>query len=180
MFGIKDCGTYPARNHETVLNTFITPDEQVVKETAEYIVSGLIRDSVEDRVAAAFNFVAMNIVYTSDRKQFGKNDWWQYASETLGQVFTNGNVAKMYADCEDSSFLLASLLLAMEIPGQNVRVGISDVHAWVEVKLGGLWYFFETTDDKEMSSFITASSVVNKGYVYNVQVYVYYGGCKYV
>ncbi len=179
MFGIKACGTYPARNHETVLNTFITPNEQVVKETAEYIVGGLIRDSIEDRVAAAFNFVAVNIVYTSDRKQFGKNDWWQYSRETLGQVFTDGNVARMYGDCEDSSFLFASLLIASGVPSQNVRVGISEVHAWVEVKLGNVWYLFETTDDKEMSVFVTAKSVVNKGYAYNVQVYVYLDGCDY-
>jgi len=179
MFGIKTCGTYPARNHETVLNTFITPNEQVVKETAEYIIGGLIRDSVEDRVAAAFNFVAVNIVYTSDRKQFGKNDFWQYSRETLGQVFTDGTVAKMYGDCEDSSFLLASLLIASGVPTKNVRVGISTVHAWVEVKLGGIWYLFETTDDKEMTGFITAKSIVGKGYVYDVQVYVYQGGCVY-
>ena len=110
MFGIRTCGTYPARNHKTVLNTFITPNEQVVKETAGYIANTLVRDSVEDRVAASFNFVALNIVYTSDRRQFGKNDFWQYPNETLGQVFTNSNINRMYGDCEDSSFLLASLL----------------------------------------------------------------------
>ena len=180
MFGTKSCGTYPARNHDTILNSFITPNEQVVKDTAGYIVNTLVRDSIEDRVAAAFNFVAVNVIYTSDRKQFGKNDFWQYSRETLGQVFTDGDVAKMYGDCEDSSFLLASLLLAMGIPIQNVRVGISEVHAWVEVKLGRIWYFFETTDDKEMDSFINVSSIVNKGYVYNVQVYVYHNGCKYI
>jgi len=180
MFGIKSCGTYPARNHDTILNSFITPYEPVVKSTAEYIINGLIRDSVEDRVAAAFNFVALNIIYTSDRKQFGKNDWWQYSRETLGQVFTDGDVAKMYGDCEDSSFLLASLLIAGGVPSQNVRVGISEVHAWVEVKLGRIWYFFETTDDHEMNSFITASSIVGKGYVYDVKVYVHEVGCKYV
>jgi len=180
MFGTKTCGTYPARNHETVLNSFITPNEQVVKETADYIVGGLIRDSVEDRVAAAFNFVAVNIIYTSDRKQFGKNDWWQMPNETLGEVFTDSNINRMYGDCEDSSFLLASLLIASGVPSHNVRVGISEVHAWVEVKLGNVWYFFETTDDNEMNSFINASTIVNKGYVYNVQVYVYHHGCKYI
>jgi len=173
------CGTYPARNHETVLNSFITPCEQVVKETAGYIINTLVRDSVADMVAAAFNFVAVNIVYTSDKRNFGKNDWWQYPNETLGQVFTDSNINRMYGDCEDSSFLLASLLLAMGIPSQNVRVGISTVHAWVEVKLGRIWYFFETTDDKEMDSFVIAKNVVNKSYVYKVQVYVYHKGCYY-
>lgn len=173
------CGTYPARNHDTVLNTFITPNEQVVKETAGYIVNTLVRDSIEDRVAAAFNFVSVNVTYTSDRKRFGKNDWWQYPLETLGEVFTDGKVARLYGDCEDSSFLLISLVLAMNIPSQNVRVGISEVHAWVEVKLGDIWYFFETTDDKEMANFVMASSIVNKSYAYNVQVYVYLDGCVY-
>jgi len=176
---MNKCRTYPARNHETILNSFITPDEPVVKSTADYIVGGLIRDSIEDRVAAAFNFVAVNIVYTSDRKQFGKNDWWQYPLETLGEVFTDGNIARLYGDCEDSSFLFISLVLAMGIPSRNVRVGISEVHAWVEIKLGNVWYLFETTDDKEMNSFVTADSIVGKGYVYAVQVYVYHGGCIY-
>lgn len=173
------CGTYPARNHETVLNSFITPCEQVVKETAGYIINTLVRDSIADRVAAAFNFVAVNIVYTSDKRQFGKSDFWQYPNETLGQVFTDSNINRMYGDCEDSSFLLASLLLAMGIPSQNVRVGISTVHAWVEVKLGRIWYFFETTDDKEMDGFVIAKNVVNKSYIYDVKVYVYHKGCYY-
>jgi len=174
------CKTYPARNGSVVINAFITPDEQVVKDTAGYIVNTLVRDSVGDRVVAAFNFVAVNIVYTSDRRQFGKGDFWQYSRETLGHVFTNSNINQMYGDCEDSSFLLASLLLAMGIPSRNVRVGISEVHAWVEVKLGNVWYFFETTDDKELSEFTIARTVVGKGYVYDVKVYVYEGGCKYV
>lgn len=182
MYGISSlsgCGTYPARNHNTVLNTFITPEEQVVKDTAEYIVGTLVRDTITDRVVAAFNFVAINVIYTSDRKQFGKSDFWQYPRETLGHVFTDGNIARMFGDCEDSSFLLISLLIALGVPSSNVRVGISEVHAWTECKLGNTWYLFESTDDKEMSSFIPARSIVGKGSAYNVKVYVYHGGCSY-
>lgn len=179
MSSLSSCGTYPARNHETVLNTFITPDEPAVKDTAEYIASTLVRNNIEDRVVAAFNFVAINVIYTSDRKRFGKSDWWQYPKETLGHVFTDSNIARMYGDCEDSSFLLASLLLAIGVPSSNVRVGISSVHAWVECKLGNTWYLFESTHDKELDSFIPARTVVGKKYVYAVKVYVYYGGCTY-
>ena len=177
MFGFELCGTYPARNHEIVLNSFITPAEPAVKGTADYIASTLVRDSITDRIVVAFNFVAVNVIYTSDRAQFGKGDFWQYPKETLGQVFTDSNIAKMYGDCEDSSFLLASLLLALGIPSQNVRVGISEYHAWVEVKLGNTWYLFETTDDKELSEFVPTRSVVGRNYVYDVKVYVYRGGC---
>lgn len=179
MFGIKTCGTYPARNHETILNSFITPNEPVVKETSEYIVNTLVRDSVEDRIVAAFNFVAINVIYTADRAQFGKGDFWQYPKETLGQVFTDSNIIRMYGDCEDSSFLLVSLLLALDIPSQSVRVGISEVHAWVEVKLGNTWYLFETTDDKELSELVPARSIIGKSSAYAVKVYVYHGGCSY-
>jgi len=171
--------TYPARNHETILNSFITPDDIAVKNVAEDIKNTLVRDNIEDRIVAAFNFVALTVVYTSDKRQFGKGEWWQYPSETLGQVVTTSNITRLYGDCEDSSFLLSSLLLALGVPKSNVRVGISDVHAWVEVKLGGIWYLFETTSDNEMSSFISASSIVGKRYIYNVQVYVYQDGCSY-
>ena len=179
MFNIGKCGSYPARNGSIVLNKFVTPDDSAVKDTAEYIISILVRDSVEDRVVGAFNYVVLNVIYTSDRKQFGKNDWWQYPSETLGSVLT-GNGSFMYGDCEDSSFLFASLLLAMDIPSQCVRVGISEVHAWVECKLGNVWYLFETTDDIEMLSFIPVGSVVDSFSSYKVRVYVYEDWCKYV
>ena len=177
---MNKCGTYPARNHETVLNSFITPNDSAVKDTANYIISTLVRDSVENRVVGAFNYVAINVIYTSDKKQFGKNDWWQMPCETLGSVLTGNSSPQMYGDCEDSSFLLVSLLLAMGIPRQNVRVGISEVHAWVEVKLGNVWYLFETTDDVELLSLITADSVVGKYGSYAVRVYVYDGSCRYV
>ncbi len=180
MYGINTrCGTYPARNGEVVLNSFITPNEQSVKDTATHIASTLVHDTIEDRIVAAFNFVAVNVIYTSDRAQFGKGDFWQYPNETLGQVFIDSQIAKMYGDCEDSSFLLVSLLLALGIPSQNVRVGLSEVHAWVECKIGNAWYVFETTDDKELSELVSAVSIVGKSYVYDVKVYVYQGGCSY-
>ncbi len=176
---MNSCMTYPARNHETILNSFITPDDIAVKNVAENIKSTLVRDNIEDRIVAAFNFVALSVTYVSDKTQFGKDDFWQYPSETLGQIIINGNVNKLYGDCEDSSFLLASLLLALGVPKSNVRVGISAVHAWVEVKLGDVWYLFETTSDNELSSLISASAVVGSTFIYDVQVYVYKDGCNY-
>lgn len=173
------CKTYPARNHGAILNSFITPDDIAVKIVAEDIKNTLVRDNIEDRIVAAFNFVALTVEYTSDKRQFGKGEWWQYPSETLGQVATTGNITILYGDCEDSSFLLASLLLALDVPKSNVRVGISEVHAWVECKLGSVWYLFETTGDNELSSFISARSIVGKRHIYNVQVYVYQDGCSY-
>ena len=180
MFNIGKCGSYPARNGSVVLNKFITPDDSAVKDTANYIISTLVRDSVEDRIVGAFNYVAVNIIYTSDKKQFGKNDFWQYPNETLGSVTTDGYTSLMAGDCEDGSFLFASLLLALGIPKQNVRVGISEVHAWVEVKLGSVWYLFETTDDVEMLTLVSADGVVGRYGSYDVRVYVYEGSCRYI
>jgi transglutaminase-like putative cysteine protease len=162
------------------MNSFITPSDVAVQDTANYIVSTLVNDTIEDRIVGAFNWVALNVVYISDRKQFGKNEFWQYPNETLGGVIRDSSNSLMYGDCEDSSFLLASLLLAMGVPSNCVRVGLSDVHAWVEVNLAGVWYLFETTDDTEMMALITANSVVGKIGSYKVRVYVYQGGCKYV
>ena len=180
MFNTGLCSSYPARNGSVILNKFITPSDAVVRDTASYIISTLVMDSVEDRVVGAFNWVAINVIYTSDRKQFGKEDFWQYPNETLSGVTSSGYTSLMYGDCEDSSFLLVSLLLAMGIPSQNVRVGISEVHAWVECRLGGTWYIFETTDDKEMLSLIVANNVVGKYSSYAVRVYVYERSCRYV
>jgi len=180
MFSLGRCGSYPARNGSIVLDAFITPEDTAVMDTANYVVDTLVRDTVEDRVVGAFNWVALNVIYTSDKKQFGKNDWWQYPSETLGSVLIGDGGSLMYGDCEDSSFLFASLLLALGVPSQCVRVGISETHAWVECKLGNIWYLFETTDDVEMLSLITADSVVGKYGSYDVRVYVYEGSCRYV
>lgn len=179
MFGFGKCSSYPARNNKIALNSFFTPDEYIVKDTASRIVDTLVRDTIVDRVVAAFNFVVSNITYTSDKKQFGKEDWWQYPNETLSHVLTDSVVNRMYGDCEDSSFLLASLLLALDVPSSNVRVGLSDVHAWVECKLGDGWYLFETTNDDVLDTLIPISSVVGSSYVYVVKTYVYQGGCKY-
>jgi transglutaminase-like putative cysteine protease len=179
MFGMNECNTYPARNGEVILNKFITPDDSAVRDTANYIVSILVRDSIEDRIVGAFNWIALNVIYTSDRKQFAKQDWWQYPNETLGSVTTDGYTSLMAGDCEDSSFLFASLLLSMGVPSQCVRVGISDVHAWVEVCLGNVWYLFETTDDIEMLALITTDGVIGLYNEYDVKVYVYEDGCRY-
>ena len=176
---MNSCMSYPARNHGAILNSFLTPNDIAVKRVAEDIKNTLVRDNIEDRITAAFNFVALTVVYVSDKRQFGKGEWWQYPCETLGQVITTSNVTRLYGDCEDSSFLLASILLALDVPSSNVRVGISECHAWVECKLGHTWYLFETTSDNEMSSFVSVRSIVGKGYIYNVQVYVYQDGCCY-
>jgi transglutaminase-like putative cysteine protease len=175
-----ECGTYPARNHEIVLNSFYTPDDIKVREIADDIIKTLIVDSIEDRVVAAYNFVISNDIYTPDKIQFGKDDWWQYPYETLGHVLVGGSARKMYGDCEDTSFLLASLLIALGIPSTNIRVGVSDVHAWVECKVGNTWCLFETTSSRSFNNFIPSSSVVGSSFVYNVRVYIYENGCDYV
>jgi transglutaminase-like putative cysteine protease len=173
------CGVYPARNGAVVVNDFYMPDDISIKSTANDIIKTLVRDSIEDRIVAAYNFIVLNDIYTPDKVQFGKDEWWQYPSETLGHIFTGDGSHKMYGDCEDTSFLLASLLIALGIPSENVRVGLSDVHAWVECKIGNSWYLFETTSGKSFSSFIPSSGVIGSSFMYTVNVYIYKDGCEY-
>lgn len=177
---MSECGTYPARNHETVLNSFYTPNDPSVREVADDIIKTIITDSIEDRIVAAYNFIISHDIYTPDKVQFGKDDWWQYPSETLGHVLVGDGEHKMYGDCEDTSFLLASLLIALGISSSNVRVGLSDVHAWVECKIYNTWCLFETTSNNIFSSFTPSSSVVGSYFVYNIRVYIYHNGCDYV
>lgn len=72
-------------------------------------------------------------------------DFWQFPSETLGWADAQG---KHFGDCEDSSFVLCSLLRNY-FPPEDVYVAVGNVsilpHAWVKVRHLGKWGIVETT-----------------------------------
>lgn len=100
-------------------------------------------------------------------------EYWAFPSETL---------QRKLGDCEDTSFLLASLLLASRIPNRNVRVVLGSYdyvgHAWVEVLTEGGWYILESTSDKELIPEDNAI-VQQKGYQmgYLPELYIYQHSC---
>lgn len=93
---------------------------------------------------AIWHYVVEKIEYVKDDKGF---DFWQFPAETLGLE---------QGDCEDKSFLMASLLLAAGIPEGRVRVTVGAMynesdggrkligHAWPMYRTSrGVWCILE-------------------------------------
>lgn len=104
------------------VNDFITPSNPAVIEVAKQLEG-------QNPFAAGLGFITQNIRYETDRRQFAALERWAYPAETL---------QSRKGDCEDMSFLLASILLAMDVPAPTVGVELGHFkgngHAWVWVK----------------------------------------------
>ena len=143
------------------VNTFITPNEPSIAVVATELQQG----SIESNVVAALDYVHNAVTYTSDKKQFGLSEYWTFPVETL----ENGA-----GDCEDISFLLSSLLLALNLPSNTVRVSLGSKegigHAWVEVLLNDTWFILEGARGT-----ITPKGEANG---YSIDCYVYQNKCE--
>jgi len=124
------------------LSEFITPYAKAVEDAA----ATLTDKTGDDLVIAAFNMIAP-YPYIRDDRIWGY-DRFNLPHETLNM---------QAGDCEDTSFLLASLLISAGVPRDRVacvlgKVSISGIdygHAWVEYKRDdGNWYLLETTLDE--------------------------------
>ena len=174
---MKKCPKYDARDKMIELNKFITPEDSVVVNIATELKKQCNSGDTSCIIKTAFDYVSINVKYITDKKHFGKDEWWQYPREVLTQMTGESPFSHtMWGDCEDSSFLLASLLIAMGIPEDRVRVGISESHAWVEVWYGR-WFILESTSDLPLTKWMTRSDVAGRR-VYKPVVYVYKEGCK--
>ena len=100
---------------EAIIKNYITPNNSLVKKVA----------STLENPRMAFSFVRDRVEYTHDPK--GK-DIWQLPHKTL---------IRMHGDCEDMSFLIASILknygYRVKIVGMEILEGIGDRHMLVEV-----------------------------------------------
>ena len=108
-----------------------------------------------------WDYVATSVEYITDKSSFGQEDFWLFPEETL--VLHKG-------DCEDSSFLLAALLLASGISEHCMRVVLGSVstpegaygHAWVVYQNElGRWCLLESTLDAVPSEFTPADPFTN-------------------
>ena len=106
--------------------------------------------SFDRRAYLIWEYVAKKIEYVYDKKAHGMPDFWFFPEETL-------SLGK--GDCEDSTFLLCSLLLASGISPFCVRAELGRVydengdllggHAWpVYLDELGKWRLLESTLDK--------------------------------
>jgi hypothetical protein len=118
-----------------------------------------------------WDYVAKGVEYVTDKKSFGLEDFWLFPEETL--VLHKG-------DCEDTAFLLASLLLASGISEHCVRVILGKVsspdglfgHAWVVYQgESGQWCLLESTLDSVPERLALADPFTLSGnqYVYQPQ-----------
>ncbi len=110
-----------------------------------------------------WDFVARSVEYVTDKKSCGMDDFWLFPEETL--MLHKG-------DCEDSSFLLASLLMASGISEHCVRVALGKFispdgafgHAWVVYQNEeGRWCLLESTLDSVPSRLVPADSLTQPG-----------------
>ncbi len=120
---------------------------KVIARALQEIGLPVSRDSgtFDMRTWLIWDYVTRSIDYVTDKSAFGLEDLWLFPEETL--MLGKG-------DCEDTSFLLASLLLASGISEQCVRVVMGRVaspagaygHAWVVYQCeSGQWCLLETT-----------------------------------
>ncbi len=116
-----------------------------------------------------WNYVAASVQYVTDKSSFGLEDFWLFPEETL--VLHKG-------DCEDSSFLLATLLLASGISEHCVRVVLGSVstpdgsygHAWVVYQNeSGRWCLLESTLDAVPPDLTPADPFIVPGGQYQYQ-----------
>lgn len=90
---------------EININRWITPDNPEVKRLASQLKTP----------EAMYNYVRDKITYVSEKRNY---DYWQ---------IPEGTILNKTGDCEDKSFLLASLLLA---EGFDCKVIFSDIHGY--------------------------------------------------
>lgn len=116
-----------------------------------------------------WDYVATYVKYIADKSTFGLEDFWLFPEETL--ILQKG-------DCEDSSFLLAALLLASGISEHCVRVALGTLytpdgsfgHAWVVYQSElGRWCLMESTLDTVPSELTPADPFTVPGNEYNYQ-----------
>ena len=152
---------YPGLYIPTDIRQWVTVREnEVLRRTLPEIGLPASREAgtFDIRAWRIWDYVARLVEYVPDKKAFGLEDFWLFPEETL--VLRKG-------DCEDSSFLLANLLLASGISEHVVRVVLGQVasgesaygHAWVVYQNEqGIWCLLESTLDSVPERLVPAEA----------------------
>lgn len=148
------------RNGAYAFNQFIRPED--VSHIAWQLRPRA--SSRQQAISLAFDYVTSNIRYKRDHHIDTRVDLWQFPYETL---------QKGTGDCEDMSFLLASILMQLEL--YYVRVVLGTLkgrgHAWVEVYDGYQWFILDSTS-KKMHPLSKRETLG-----YEIHYSIYQGGC---
>lgn len=166
----------------TDIREFVSPvDDVIIKNTLKELALNhqlpktTNPGDFDKRAMVVWDYVARNVKYTFDRKSQSKSDFWLFPSEVL--TLKEG-------DCEDSSFLLASLLIGSGISPFNVRVALGELrgkngkslggHCWVMYKNeAGRWCLLESTFDRAPWSMPAAERFTDGGDVSYLPFYVF-------
>jgi hypothetical protein len=157
------------------LKSFITPNQIAIKSQSEQ----LKKDSDIDTITATYDWLEDGYHYETDSLEVRNNghtifkgscDTWNPPVFTLAvKKSNNGNV---WCDCEDSSFLLASLLRANGIDAW-ANIGTVEIdnsiygHAWVTVNLYGQEFLLETTLGQPLQSLKPVPSFYSPSFTFN-------------
>lgn len=189
---LDPCPTYPARPEgEYLVRSFLTPESPEIIAFARDLMEK--NGWTDDPLLVFSNFVNVYIRYISDKKQHGIPEYWSFPCETL---------KRLIGDCEDVSWLLASLLLATQhlddIEGTGLNIYADNMvrvplgafqgngHAWVDVLTDLFtgewgWYTVEPTSDDELlldTNAWTVEYAISMGY--EPELYVYREICEQV
>jgi hypothetical protein len=119
----------------------------------------------DKRAIVIWRLIARQIKYVHDTTKYKKDDFWLFPPETW-QI--------KQGDCEDGSFLLASLLIASGISPFCVRVVLGEAfdgdgkplggHCWPVYKNeSGVWCILESTLDSVPSRMPSADKLAGEG-----------------
>ncbi|MEN8716612.1 MAG: transglutaminase-like domain-containing protein, partial [Verrucomicrobiales bacterium] len=107
--------------------------------------AGKALQSSEGRIVSLWSRIAERCEYEMDQEYFEAREVWKSSNETW---------AERAGDCEDTSILLADVLISA---GFDARVAIGwngniGQHAWVVVRVGDKQYVLESTFQQEISA----------------------------
>ncbi len=142
-----------------------SPDCQEIRQVLDSLGLPETKDAgdFDRRARAVWGYVVQHVDYRPDEKGQRQLDFWQFPAETL---------ALGRGDCEDASFLLASLLVGSGISPFCVRVVFGSVttaegrsaHAWPVYKdEGGVWRLLESTLDTLPRRWPAADDAAHRG-----------------
>jgi predicted transglutaminase-like cysteine proteinase len=89
----------------------------------------------DEKALNALKYVIKNVTYVDDKKEYGYEEYWAYAFQTL---------KRKKGDCEDGAILLANIMVKSGIPYWKVRLSAGSV------KGGGHCYLTYYCESKDM------------------------------
>jgi hypothetical protein len=133
----------------SVYQTYVTPNHPAI--------TGYISSEGLTGVVDAYN-TAVDWTWVSDITLHGVSENWlkpkEFIQDTPNKtLYPNNPVDGIASDCESQAYTLVSLIEALGVSKDNVRVviglvdfsGTTGGHAWVQVYFEGQWYELEAT-----------------------------------